>query len=167
MTHNQILPTSENAVPPLQWNSSGPHRILVADGDISIRRLSTEVLVHSGYVVDAVADGAAAWHALNADRYHLLIADHNLPKLTGVELLKKTRAAHMDLSVILLSGLAPSEEFTRYSWLRSAATLLKPYTFAELLGTVKEILREPSRAHLRLDPSPNQQSRPSADRLRP
>jgi len=69
-----------------------------------------------------------------------VITDHKMPKVTGVELLKKLRAARMDLPVILVTAALPREEFTRQPWLQPAATLLKPYTVEELLGTVKEVL---------------------------
>ena len=136
-------------------------RILVVDDDISIRELSTEVLIHFGYGVDTAADGAAAWQALNSDNYDLLITDHNMPELTGVELLKKLRAARMDLPVIVATGVLPKDELTQYPWLQPVVTLLKPFTIAELLGTVKEILRATD--HDR-EP-PNRHGKPSANGL--
>jgi DNA-binding response OmpR family regulator len=127
---------------PLPREPSPPHRILVVEDDISTRQLSTQVLIHSGYEVDAAEDGAAAWEALSADSYDLMITDNNMPKLTGVELLKKLRAARMALPVIMATGTLPKEEFTRQPWLQPAATLLKPYAIEALLGTVKKVLRE-------------------------
>jgi DNA-binding response OmpR family regulator len=132
----------ESASVPPQSQTSPPHRILVVEDDIFIRQLSTEVLIHSGYEVDAAADGAAAWQALNTDSYDLMITDNNMPKVSGVELLKKLRAARMALPVIMATGALPKEEFTRYPWLQPDATLLKPYTVAEMLRTVKKVLRE-------------------------
>ena len=114
----------------------------MVDDDISIRHLNTRALLRSGYAVDAAEDGAAAWHALNTDSYDLLITDNNMPKLSGVELLKKLRAARMTLPVIMATGTLPKEEFTRFPWLQPAATLLKPYTVEALLRTVKKVLRE-------------------------
>lgn len=116
------------------------HRILVVDDDAFIRQLSAEVLVSSGYLADAAEDGAVAWQALNTDSYDLLITDHNMPKVTGVELVRKLRAAHMALPVILASAAMPTEELNRYPLLRIDATLLKPFTVAMLLETVQEVL---------------------------
>ena len=161
MQDDPILPVCESASAPQQNQMNTPHRILEAEDDISIRLLNTERLVHAGYEVDAAEDAAAAWKALNNDNYDLLITDHNMPKLTGVELLKKLRAAQMVLPVILLSGKVPNEEFTRYPWLQFTAVLLKPYTFAELLVTVKEVLSTTNGARQLLEPTPNFQSRPA------
>ena len=114
----------------------------MVDDDIFFRRLNTQVLVGSGYEVDATADGAAAWQALNTYSYDLLITDNSMPKVTGVELLKRLRAARMALPVIMATGTVPQEEFARRPWLKPSATLLKPYTGEEMLRTVKKVLRE-------------------------
>ena len=137
---------NSHAEPPtdarLQSQTNPPDHILVAEDDIFFRRLNTEVLERSGYDVDAAADGAAAWQALNTDGYDLLITDNSMPKVSGVELLKKLRAARMTLPVIMATGILPTEEFIRFPWLQPAASLLKPYTGEEMLRMVKKVLRE-------------------------
>ena len=165
MKDNQDLPACGPASTVQPSQREPPHRILVVDDESSIRQLSTEVLIHSGYEVDAAEDGAAAWQALSADSYDLLITDHNMPRVTGVELLKKMRAARMDLPVILVSGAMPTEELNRHPWLQLAATLLKPFTPDELLGTVQEVLRATDYAREPIAQPPSWQSQPSADRL--
>lgn len=119
-----------------------PSRILVVDDDSSIRKINTVMLWQSGYDVDAAEDGAAAWDALNAECYDLLITDNQMPKVTGLELLKKLRAARMDMSVIMATGALPIQEFTLHPWLQTATTLAKPYTISKLLETVKKVLDE-------------------------
>ena len=119
-----------------------PHHILVVEDDLLLRQLNTRALSSSGYEVDVAADGAAAWQALENDNYDLVITDNSMPKVTGVELLKKLRAARMVLPVIMATGILPEDEFTRCPWLQPAATLLKPYTSEEMLRTVEKVLRE-------------------------
>lgn len=116
------------------------HRILVVDDDIAILRLNAEALKRHGFEVDAAADGAAAWQALNNEEYDLLITDNRMPNVTGVELIKKVRSAHMALPVIMATGVWPGEEMTLYPWLQPVATLLKPYDIKQLLVTVREVL---------------------------
>ena len=132
----------EPASTALQSQTNPPDHILVVDDDLFLRRLNIKVLVSSGYKVDAAADGAVAWQALNTDSYDLLITENSLPKASGVEVLKKLRAAHMVLPVIMATENLPKEEFTRYPWLQPAATLLKPYTGEEMLRMVKKVLRQ-------------------------
>jgi DNA-binding response OmpR family regulator len=126
----------------LQRQPGPPRRILVVDDEPLLRRLNTEVLVDAGYRVDTAEDGAVAWDALQIGSYDLLITDNEMPNVSGIGLLKKLRAARMDMPVIMATGTFPKDEFTQYPWLQPAATLLKPYTIEELLGTVKTVLRE-------------------------
>jgi DNA-binding NtrC family response regulator len=77
---------------------------------------------------------------LHATSYDLLITNHNMPKLSGVDLVKKLRSAHMKLPVVLASVALPTEELNQNPRLRFAATLLKPFTIDELLETVKKVL---------------------------
>jgi two-component system alkaline phosphatase synthesis response regulator PhoP len=140
MKDDQILAACESASASPQSSTNPPCRILVVDDDIAIRQLNTRVLLHAGYEVDAAEDGAAAWSALNAENYDLVITDNNMPKVSGVELLKKLHGARMALPVIMATGTLPTEEFTKYPWLQPAATLRKPYTIEELLTTVKKVL---------------------------
>ena len=110
------------------------------DGDI--RQLNTEALIQCGYHVDAANDGAAAWDTLQLNGYDaFMVTDNDMPKVTGVELLKKIHAAHLALPVIMATGTLPREEFIRHPWLHPAAMLQKPYTIDELVGTVHEVLR--------------------------
>jgi two-component system, cell cycle sensor histidine kinase and response regulator CckA len=125
-------------VPPLPGKSV--QRILVVDDDISIRQLSTEMLIRSGYEVDAAADGAAGWKALQGKPYDLLITDNFMPKVTGIEMVKKLHAAGMKLPVIMATAMLPQEEFVLHPWLQAVTTLLKPFRAVELLAAVQKIL---------------------------
>ncbi len=142
MNENQLLPPCESARTFLPSQTNPLHRILVVEDDPAIRRLNTEMLERSGYEVDSAEDGATAWQALNTHAYDLLITDNVMPKVTGVELLEKLRAARITLPVVMATGVLPKAVFARYPGLQPDATLLKPYTSAELLRTVKKVLRE-------------------------
>jgi DNA-binding response OmpR family regulator len=167
MNDAYIQPTKEleSASPTGRMNA--PHRILVVDDEASIRRLITGTLVDSGYHVDAAEDGADAWEALQVNHYDLLITDNNMPKVSGVELLQRLHANRMAMPVIMATGALPKEEFTRNPWIEPAATLLKPYTIAELLETVKAVLRAIGGTREPVAPSLNWPSQTSADGLQP
>lgn len=140
MDQHPCLPKSKPTLGPKSPASNPPPRILVVDDDNAIRRLTGGVLNRSGYAVDQAADGAAAWEALNTETYDLLVTDHEMPKLSGLELLKKLRTARMALPVILISGAMPTEELSRHPWLKIDAALIKPFSPTKLLGTVRELL---------------------------
>lgn len=116
-------------------------RILVAEDDRDIRRLNTELLMTSGYQVDAAEDGAAAWDLLQANRYDLLVTDHSMPKVTGLELVQKLYQTRRVMPVILATGASIQDQLNRTPGLQIEAVLLKPYTFGELLDLVENVLR--------------------------
>jgi DNA-binding response OmpR family regulator len=99
------------------------------------------VLTQAGYQVDESPDGAAGFEAIQSGCYDLLITDNSMPKMTGVELLKKLRASQLSLPVIMATGLVPTAEFARQPWLQPDATLTRPYTVEKLLQTVEVVLR--------------------------
>jgi len=118
-------------------------RILVVEDDDEIRRLSVRALLGFGYQVDTAADGAAGWKALRTGNHALLLTDHNMPKMSGLELVRKARLAKLKLPVVLTSGAMPLDELNRQHWLHVTALLLKPFTPHELLAAVKEALDAP------------------------
>jgi DNA-binding NtrC family response regulator len=162
MTAKNMSPAGELANASFQCESNPPHRILVVDGDHYIRHLSAEVLIRHGYEVNATEDGATAWEELQANSYNLLIADQKIPKVSGVELLKKIHAARMALPIIMATKTLPTRKFTLLPWLQPATILRKPYTFERLLGMVKNVLYATAIVRGEIAPSPNRQNQPPA-----
>ncbi|MDD5141658.1 MAG: GNAT family N-acetyltransferase [Verrucomicrobiales bacterium] len=133
-------PCDQAATKPDGNQANPPRRILVIEDDRELRQSNARELVHSGYAVDTAEDGAAAWEALQANRYDLLVTDNNMPKLTGLELLKDLRSAGMGLPVIMATGVLPTQELAKNPWLEPVAMLAKPYTTGQLLDVVKDAL---------------------------
>lgn len=130
---------------PIRDRGGLPHRILVVDDDRDIRQLCVDALVGSGYRVDTAEDGVVGWQALHANNYSLLLTDNKMPMVSGIDLVKQLRSARMDLPVVLVSSAIPTEEIDRNPSLQLAATLLKPFTLAELLDTVEGVLMADNR----------------------
>jgi DNA-binding response OmpR family regulator len=164
MTAKNISQSDEPASAPLSGEPNLRERILVVEDDPAIRQLNTQILILSGYQVDAAEDGAAAWEALQQNNYDLMVTDNDMPKVTGVELIQKIQAARMALPVIMATGALP--EFHRYGTRQPAVTLLKPYTFHELLTAVKEVLAAARDSLEEIAPARNWRIQPLADRCR-
>jgi DNA-binding response OmpR family regulator len=131
------------AVPPPD-GAQVSHRILVVDEDHDLRQMYAEVLGGPDCQVDEAADGAAGWAALQANQYQLLITEYDLPKLTGVELVRKVRAAQLHLPVVMVANRFSAAELTFDPALRLTATLMKPFVVNALVDTVKSVLPAPS-----------------------
>jgi two-component system response regulator HydG len=113
----------------------------VVDDDRDIRQLYVEVLADSGYAVEAAADGAAGWEALQTQSYDLVITDNKMPRLTGIEMIAKLRAANLTLPVIMATGFLPIHQFIRRPWLQPDIAMERPITNDDLLAAVNKILR--------------------------
>src|SRR2546428_11623552 len=78
-------------------------RILLVEDDADLRALIAEVLAERGHRVVALGDGAAAWEALQADPFPLIVLDLGLPGLDGIELCRRLRSLpDGDASVVVV-----------------------------------------------------------------
>ena len=141
-------------------------RILVVDDDTGIRQLGTEVLIRHGYQVDAAEDNIAGWKALQAHTYDLLITDLDMPRLSGLKLVKRLRDARLALPVILASGIMTPQELNQNPWFHLSGALLKPVSPVQLLQTVQAALRAPEGVREQIAPPPDWRSEPSAGGMR-
>jgi len=116
-------------------------RILVVEEEGDLRQLSSDVLMMAGYSVEVAEDGAAGWKAVCDGGYDLVVTDNKMPKVTGIELVGRMRAEAIAIPVIMATGSVPTAELERSPWLRISVVLQKPFTAAQLLGTVRGVLR--------------------------
>ena len=132
-------------------SAAGRPRILVVDDVPGIREILVAVLDRAGYSVTSADDGEMAWDALSADSFDLLITDHEMPRLTGTELLRRARASLMSLPVILMSGRIPYEEDDLSELTHNGLIMAKPFSFTELLESVRSLLEQSARSAMQND----------------
>jgi DNA-binding response OmpR family regulator len=138
---NRMPPTGQKGAS-LRIQTKFTRRILVVDDEQLIRQLCAELLNDCGYEVDTAKNGAAAWEALQMNHYNLLVTDNEMPRLSGIELVKKVRAARMALPVIMVSGTMPAGELKKHPELLIDAAVPKPLNIIEFIAIVKRVLRE-------------------------
>jgi DNA-binding response OmpR family regulator len=141
MVDNQMQPDKNPPSPPVRNQTNPSYRILVVDDDSDTREISMNVLSGSGYTVQGVTDGADGWEALQTSDYDLIVTDNKMPRMTGMEMITKLRAARMNLPVIMATGNLPLHEFKRRPWLKPDLMLQRPFSNDDLLTAVKKILR--------------------------
>lgn len=76
--------------PPSEEEASKP-RILIVDDSITVRQNEEKILQLSGYSTDTAINGVDAWNALQLSHYDLVVSDIDMPRLNGLELLKRIR----------------------------------------------------------------------------
>ena len=141
MNPNPTWSASADAAAIFPFQPKHAQRILVVEPDPFMLHLSAEGLIRHGYEVNAVENGAAAWEELQAIPYQLLITDYDLPGISGLELIKRLRAAQLALPVVLVVGSTPPPKLDRDLSVQLAATLRKPIAVDALLDTVNIVLR--------------------------
>jgi len=116
-------------------------RILIAEDDAVLADGLTRSLRQAGYSVDCVSDGAAADAALATAEFDLLILDVGLPKLSGFEVLKRLRARHATVPVLILTALDGVDDRVRGLDLGADDYLAKPFALQELEARVRALTR--------------------------
>ena len=150
MYYRKTSPAEGIANARTQREIDSSYRILVVDDQDYIRCFIAEFLIHSGYQVDTAENGATAWEMLQLKHYDLLVTDNDMPRVSGIELLKKLHAISMTLPVVMATGTSPEEELTQNPWLQPAAMLQKPFSGGELTRAVEKALHMTDRSRQRL-----------------
>jgi putative nucleotidyltransferase with HDIG domain len=84
-------------------------RILVADDEISIRQVAKEFLESEGYTVDVAEDGSVALEKIKREQYDLLLSDIKMPKMDGLELIRRAHQVNPHLIAILMTAYGSLE----------------------------------------------------------
>ncbi len=117
-------------------------RILIAEDDQVLADGLLRTLRAAGAAVDHVASGDAADAALLMhDGFDLLILDLGLPKLNGLEVLKRLRARGAKLPVLILTAADSVEDRVRGLDLGADDYMAKPFALAELEARVRALVR--------------------------
>ncbi len=116
-------------------------RILVVEDEARLARLISRVLHEEGYAAETASDGRSAMKLSLAEPFDLLIVDWMLPDLDGIEVVKRLRAAEVDVPVLMLTARTQIED--RVEGLDAGANdyLPKPFAFPELLARIRVLSR--------------------------
>ena len=116
-------------------------RILIAEDDPVLADGLSRSLRATGYAVDVVADGEAADAALVAQSFDLLILDLGLPRLPGMDVLRKLRSRKAGLPVLILTAADSVEERVKGLDLGADDYMAKPFSLQELEARVRALTR--------------------------
>ncbi|NTJ68475.1 response regulator transcription factor [Agrobacterium rhizogenes] len=116
-------------------------RLLVVEDDDRSAAYLKRGLSESGHVVDVAGDGELGLALAMELIYDGLVVDRLLPKLDGIELVRRLREMKVNVPVIMVSALASSMD--RVEGLRAGCDdyLAKPFFFSELLARIEAITK--------------------------
>ena len=85
--------------------SAAKKRVLVVDDSITVREVQKQILRARGYEVEVAVDGQDGWNRLRAESYDLVVSDVDMPRMTGLEFVRKIRddARLKELPVVIVS----------------------------------------------------------------
>ena len=95
----------------------------------------------SGYAVDWVANGSDADHALTSGNYDLVILDLGLPRLPGLDVLRRLRSRKSTVPVLILTALDGTSDRVKGLDLGADDYMAKPFELPELEARVRALTR--------------------------
>ncbi|MDT4968452.1 MAG: hypothetical protein QOJ64_3189 [Acidobacteriota bacterium] len=113
-------------------------RLLVAEDEANLRLVIQKELQRLGYRVDVAPDGEAALRRLEEGNVEVLLCDINMPRMDGMELLRRVHERPNPPEVIMLTGHATVETAIEAMKLGAYDYLSKPYRITELDALVKQ-----------------------------
>ena len=116
-------------------------RLLYAEDERSMSEAVVDILTFHKYIVDAAYDGEEALMYAESEEYDGIILDIMMPKLSGLDVLKKLRASGNTTPVLLLTAKAEVEDRIKGLDMGADDYLPKPFAMGELLARVRAMLR--------------------------
>nr|WP_276530693.1 ATP-binding protein [Burkholderia multivorans] len=129
-----------DGVPPPRGNGQV---VLVIDDEETLVRLAEDVLADLGYEPVGFSSSEAAWDAVNADpaRFDVVVTDHTMPNLTGLQLAARIAGRRADLPVIMCSGFSTASLEREARALGVSMVLRKPLKSRDLADALARVLR--------------------------
>ena len=129
-------------------------RILLVEDEDSLSRAIAALLGKNHYSVDAVYDGKEALEYLEAENYDAVILDIMIPRVNGLEVLRRIRDRGNSIPVLLLTAKSEVEDKVTGLDMGANDYLTKPFSTAELMARIRAMTRSKGcgqvRSHLSL-----------------
>ena len=123
----------------MKWGNE--MKLLYAEDEVSMSEAIVDILTYHKYTVDAVYDGEEALAYAEVEHYDGIILDIKMPKMSGMEVLKKLRSQGNNTPVLLLTAKAEVEDRIEGLDLGADDYLPKPFAMGELLARIRAMLR--------------------------
>lgn len=117
-------------------------RIMTVDDSASVRQMLSFTLKEAGYEVSEACDGMDGYNKLIAQQVNMVITDLNMPRMDGIELIRKLRATSNYRFVPIVMLTTESQDVKKQEGRAAGATawIVKPFKPEQLVAVVKKVL---------------------------
>lgn len=116
-------------------------KLLLVEDSPQLNKALTTLLKRNSYLVDSASDGEEALMCLKEYQYDVIILDIMLPKIDGLEVLKRARKNNIQTPIILLTARSTIEDKITGLDLGADDYLPKPFAAEELLARIRALGR--------------------------
>jgi response regulator RpfG family c-di-GMP phosphodiesterase len=117
-------------------------RVLIVDDDPGIRETISQILEELGYGCDTAPDGQDALVMLDSGPYLCVFTDIMMPKMTGLELIKRIKAREFTLPIIVITGYASLEIAIDAMKCGASDFISKPFKLNQIQLLLNKVRRE-------------------------
>lgn len=116
--------------------------LLIAEDEPVLRMLIMDTLEDEGYSLVEAADGEEALEKIKETDFDLIILDYMMPKMTGIEVIEKTRLleSRQHSKILMLSAKSQQAEQEKVLFAGANGFMSKPFSPLELIDKVEEML---------------------------
>ncbi len=125
-------------------------RILVVEDDPHIAEIVSDGLTDAGYGVTVARDGEEGFLDARLNTYDLVVLDLTLPRMDGLEVARRLRAAGVVTPILMLTARAREGETIAGLDAGADDYLIKPFGLGELLARVRALVRRDAAARARV-----------------
>lgn len=118
------------------------NRVLIVDDDPGIRETISQIIEELGYAPDTASDGLEALAMLDTGSYLCIFTDIMMPKMTGIELIKKIKARDVSLPIIVITGYASLEIAIDAMKCGASDFISKPFKVSQIQLVLGKMKRE-------------------------
>ena len=117
-------------------------RILIVDDDKEIRDFMQSLLEKDGFIVKTVGDPTLVEDEIRVGEYHVIIMDLMMPKLDGIEVLKKIRTIDSDIAVVIFTAHPNLDSAVASMKLDAVDYIKKPFNVDEFREVLARVMKK-------------------------
>jgi putative nucleotidyltransferase with HDIG domain len=115
---------------------------LIVDDDKAVRETLSEILTEEGYIIELASNGIEAIRKVKKERFDAVFSDVWMPKMNGIDLLKKVKEYDFTIPVAMITGYPDIKVAVEAIKEGASDFITKPIRIDQVLVVMKKLLKE-------------------------